>query len=107
MRRTWSAKRTPKLVNEFEIQDQHNSLANDHKTMLREIYPVVMRSSVQVNMGADGEWEFNTLNDSLTINAAQEVTEEDGESPSEEDIVQFVTPTLMGRVNDEMNNMVR
>ena len=42
-----------------------------------------MRSNVQVNMGADGEWEFNTLDDPLTINAAQEVNEEDGESPSE------------------------
>jgi hypothetical protein len=107
MRRTWADKITPNLVNEFGIPDQHHALTNEHKTKLREIDPIVMRSNVQVNMGADGEWEFNTLDDPLTISAVQEVNEEDGESPSEADIVQFVTPTLMGRVNDEMNNMIR
>ena len=107
MRRTWSAKRTPKLVNEFEIQDQHNSIAHDIKTKLRELYPNVMRENVQANMGEDGEWEFDTLNDPLTINAVQEANEEDGEGHSEEDIIKFVTPTLMGRVNDGMNNMIR
>jgi hypothetical protein len=107
LRRTWSAKRTPKIVNEFEKQDLHNTLADEYKTNLRETNSIVIQSNVQVNMGTDGEWKFSTLGDSLSINAIQEANKKNDERMSEEDIVEFVTPTLMGKVNDEMNHMIR
>lgn len=100
LRRTWSAKRTPKIVNEFEKQDLHNTLADEYKTNLRETNSIVIQNNVQVNMGTDGEWKFSTLGNSLSIDAIQEANKKNDERMSEEDIVEFVTPTLMGKVND-------
>jgi hypothetical protein len=118
MRRKWSIKRTPQNIRSIQVQGEHNEAAQRCKTGLKDITHQILTSKSNLTMGDDGEWRINSTEDPLDINATDVNQDIGGASdisgPVETDIneradeyFQFVTPTLMGKVNDHMNNSIR
>jgi hypothetical protein len=71
-----------------------------------------------MTMGHDGEWQLTPKEDPRVVNAMEvnqhidgdidiaDTVEEDIDNRSDE-YFQFITPTLMGKVNDNINNSIR
>ena len=88
------------------------------KTGLKDITYQILTSKSNLTMGDDGEWRINSTEDPLDINAtdvnqdiggASDISGpvETGINERADEYFQFVTPTLMGKVNDHMNNSIR
>ena len=118
MRRKWSIKRTPQNVRAIEVQGEHNEVAQRYKAGLKTITYQVMTSESNLIMGDDGEWRINSTKDPLDINATDVIQDIGGAgdisglvetdiNERADEYFEFVTPILMGKVNDHMNNSIR
>jgi hypothetical protein len=128
LRRRWSIKRNAQNIRSIQVQGEYNELADQRKSELKTITHQLLTKRVKSIMGEEGEWELTSLDEPLDINAVDASKDfpsrsmiekmmtrrreingfaDDDINDREDDYFQFITPTLMGKINDDMNNMIR